>query len=206
MASGRGARARDLRNNKTSSILVRCRRDISYFVIITSSSTFMWYEFPQCWEEDEVEEELHLGETGREIAVARSRRSALLTSRSRYSSVRCSWFYRTVEVPLFLNSCFVSLQWSRDLDKLPSLLQKPLLLLSLFYFNLPKKTLKKAHFLRFIALLMLQTFFAELFLAFLDLVPPVKRHFLFFEKVFNNIKEAAKMCQAGKVFALYFEW
>ena len=145
MASGRGARARDPRNNKTSSILVRCRRDISYFVIITSSSTFMWYEFPQCWEEDEVEEELHLGETGREIAVARSRRSALLTSRSRYSSVRCSWFYRTVEVPLFLNSCFVSLQWSRDLDKLPSLLQKPLLLLS-FLLQPSKENFKEGTF------------------------------------------------------------
>ena len=184
MASGRGARARDPRNNKTSSILVRCRRDISYFVIITSSSTFMWYEFPQCWEEDEVEEELHLGETGREIAVARSRRSALLTSRSRYSSVRCSWFYRTVEVPLFLNSCFVSLQWSRDLDKLPSLLQKPLLLLSLFYFNLPKKTLKKAHFFEVHCFVDATNFFPELFLAFSRPCAPCQKTFLILWKSF----------------------
>ena len=53
--------------------------------------------------------------------------------------------------------------------------------------------------MRFIALLMLQTFFAELFLAFLDLVPPVKRHFLFFEKVFNNIKEGSSSKKCAKL-------
>ena len=188
VALGEMASVGRARNNKTSSILVRCRRDISGILssslvaLLSCDTNSLNAEKKTKWKKNCTLE------TGREIAVVVARsRSALLTSRSHGSSSGSiePLRYHYFSIPVLLVSSEVGTLISLQKQLVYVSLESSLLWLLMLFST--SKTFKEgtffwgsllgwcsANFFSF------RNFFFWLFSTYCGLV---KRHFLFFEKV-----------------------
>ena len=175
------------RNNKTSSILVRCRRDISRILssslvaLLSCDTNSLNAEKKTKWKKNCTLE------TGREIAVVVARsRSALLTSRSHGSSSGSiePLRYHYFSIPVLLVSSEVGTLISLQKQLVYVSLESSLLWLLMLFST--SKTFKEGTFFEVHCLVDAANFFSFrnfFFWLFSTYCGLVKRHFLFFEKV-----------------------